>query len=73
MALDAILSCIGKREYAIHDEWVADAATKLIWKAFLHHFKSTLDTKVGPRVRVNDLEAIHKKRDETAGELVAHI
>ena len=50
-----------------------DAATKQDWQAFLQHFESTLDTKVGPRVRVYDFEAIHKKRDETACELVACI
>ena len=72
MALDAILSCLRKRGYAIHDEWVMDAATKQDWQAFLH-FESILDTKVGPRVRVYDLEAICNKRDETAHELVACI
>ena len=73
MALDAILSCLGKKGYAICDEWVMDAATQQEWQAFLCHIESTMDTKVGPRVRVYDLEAIHKKRDETAHELVAHI
>ena len=73
MAFDAIFSCLGKKGYAIHDEWVMDSATKQGWQAFLKHFESTLDTKVGPKVRVYDLEAIHKKRDETACELVACI
>ena len=54
-------------------EWFADAATKKDCHAFLLHFKSTLDTEVGPRVHVYDLEAIRKKKDETAKELVAHI
>ena len=43
------------------------------WHAFLLHFESTLDTEVGPRVSVYDLEAIQKKKDETAKELVACI
>ena len=73
MALDTILSCLGKKGYEIPDEWVSDTATKQDWQAFLCHFESTLDTRVGPRVRVYDLEAIHKNRDETAHELVAHI
>ena len=73
LALDAILSSLGKKEYAIHDEWVMDAATKQDWQAFLCHFESTLDIEVGPRVKVYDLEAICKKRDETACELVACI
>ena len=72
-ALPAILSCLGRKGYNIHDEWCADAATKKDWHAFLLHFESTLDTEVGPRVHVYDLEAIWKKKDETAKELVAHI
>ena len=72
-ALPAILSCLGRKGYNIHDEWCADAATKKDWCAFLLHFKSTLDTEVGPRVCVHDLEAICKKKDKTAKELAAHI
>ena len=72
-ALPAILSCLGRKGYDIHDEWCADAATKKDWCAFLLHFESTLDTEVGPRVHMYDLEAIWKKKDETAKELVVHI
>ena len=61
MALDTILSCLGKKGNAIHDELVTDTATKQDWQAFLCHFESTLHTKVGPRVRVYDLESIHKE------------
>ena len=43
------------------------------WHAFLLHFTSTLDTEVGPRVQGYDLEAIQKKKDKTAKELVAYI
>ena len=60
-ALPAILSCLGRKGYDIHDEWCADAAMKKDWRAFLLHFESTLDTEVGPRVRVYDLEAIQEK------------
>ena len=73
MTLDAMFPCLGKRDYAIHDEWVTDAATKQDWQAFLQHFELTLDTEVGSRVRVYDPEAICKKRDDTACKLVAHI
>ena len=73
MALDAILSCLGTKGYAINDEWVMGAATMQDWQVFLHHFQSTMDTEAGSMVTVNDLEAISKKRDETACELVAHI
>ena len=72
-ALPAILSCLDRKGYNIYDEWCADAATKKDWCAFLLHFESTLDTEVGPRVHVYDLEAIQKKKDKTAKELVAHI
>ena len=72
-ALPAILSCLGRKGYDIHDEWCADAAMKKDWHAFLLHFESTLDTEVGPRVHVYDLEAIRKKKDETVKELVARI
>ena len=65
MGLDMILSCLGKRGCTVHDEWVADATTKQDWHAFLHNFESTLDTEVGPWVRVYDLEAIRKKKDES--------
>ena len=68
-----ICCCLGKKEYAILDEWVADNATKEDWQAFLHHFETTLNTEVGPHVCVYDLEAIRKKHDETACELVARI
>ena len=61
-ALPAILSCLGRKGYNIHDEWCADAATKKDWHAFLLHFESTLDTEVGPRVCVYDLEAIWKRK-----------
>ena len=57
-ALPAILSCLGRKGYNIPDEWCADAATKKDWHAFLLHLKSTLDTEVGPRVCMYDLEAI---------------
>ena len=43
-ALPAILSCLGRKGYDIHDEWCADAAMKKDWHAFLLHFESTLDT-----------------------------
>ena len=59
-ALPAILSCLGRKVYNIHDEWCADAAMKKDWCAFLLHFEYTLDTDVGPRVCVYDLEAIWK-------------
>ena len=72
-AHDAILCCLGKKGYAILDEWVADDAMKEDWQAFLHHFETTLDTELGPHVCVYDLEAIRKKHDETAHELVARI
>ena len=72
-ALPAILSCLGRKGYDIYNEWCADAATKKDWCAFLLHFESTLDTEVGPRVCLYDLEAIQKKKDETAKELVVHI
>ena len=49
-ALPAILSCLGRKGYNIHDEWCADAAMKQDWHAFFLHFKSTLNTEVGPRV-----------------------
>ena len=72
-ALPAILICLGRKGYNIHDEWCADAATKKDWHAFLLHFESTFDTEVDPRVHVYDLEAIWKKKDKTAKELVARI
>ena len=72
-ALPAILSCLGRKGYDIHDEWCVDAATKKDWHAFLLHFESTLDTEVGPRVPMYDLEAIQKKKDKTAKELVVCI
>ena len=72
-ALSAILSCLGRKGYNIHDEWCADAATKKDWHAFLLHFEYTFDTEVGPRVCMYDLEAMRKKTDETAKELVACI
>ena len=68
-----ILCCLGKNGYAILDECVADNAMKEDWQAFLGHFETTLDTEVGPCVHVYDLEAIRKKHDETARELVARI
>ena len=73
LAHDAILCCLGKKGYAILDEWVADDATKEDWQAFLHHFETTLYIEVGPCVCVYDLETIKKKHDETAHELVARI
>ena len=68
-----ILCCLRKTGYAILDEWVANDAMKEDWQAFLHHFETTLDTEVGPCVCAYDLEAIRKKHDETAHELVARI
>ena len=68
-----ILCCLGKKGYAILDEWVANNAMKEDWQAFLHHFETTLDTEVGPHVHVYDLEAIRKKHGETAHELVASV
>ena len=43
------------------------------WQAFLHHLETTLDMEVGPHVHVYDFEAIRKKCDKTAHELVARI
>ena len=50
MARDATLYCLGKKGYALHDEWVADPATKADWPEFLCYFELTLDTKVRPWV-----------------------
>ena len=73
MARDAILCCLGKKGYALHDEWVADPATKANWQEFLQYFESTLDIKVRPWVQVYDLEAIHKKHEEAPHDLEARI
>ena len=50
MARDTILGYPGKKGYALHDEWIANPATKADWQEFLQYFKLTLDTKVGPWV-----------------------
>ena len=72
-ACDAILCCLGKKGYDILDEWIADDVMREDWQASLCHFETTLDTEVGPHVHIYDLEAIRKKHDETAHELVARI
>ena len=38
MARDAILYCLRKKGYALHDEWVANPATKADWQEFLRYF-----------------------------------
>ena len=55
MVRDAILYCLGKKGYALHDEWEASPATKADWQEFLQYFESTLNTEVRPPIQVYDL------------------
>ena len=71
MARDAIYWCLGKKGYALYDEWIADPPTKFNWWEFPWYFESNLDTEVRPWVWVYELKAIHKKYEKTPHELVA--
>ena len=50
MARDAISCCLGKKGYVVHDECIANPATKADWHEFLQYLELTLNTKVRPQV-----------------------